>query len=486
MARHLRPPAHRSWPQRAAVGFGVLLSVLCLLAATAVGYVYWKSGSFARAHVTLDDPVISDGPSNYLIIGSDSREGISKNDPGAGAFLGDGTEVPAGKRSDTILLLRIDPSVRRIDMISFPRDLWVPIAGTNHNGKINTAYGEGRQRLIDTVRQYFDVPVNHYIEVDFKGFERLVNALGGVNMYFSAPVRDTFTGLTVSAPGCAHLDGTQALAFARSRHYSVRQRSGFYREDPTSDLGRIKRQQTLIRQAAHKAVQTDITDLLVLNRLLDVAVESVTIDAKITRSDLIGLAKKFKDTVDSDIVTHSLPVTIGMSADGQSILRTDVRQDRSVLDLFRGRPAGELLESDVSVRVLNGTGVPQQATEVQAALSAVGFTAAGVGDAHGAAVTTIRYAPASAAAADLLARHLTSPVTLSPDTSLAPDELVLTTGPDFTTVRQNARPATATTTTSSTVPVTTSTTAPVITTTTPTTLDPYQPGVAPAGESCEG
>ena len=122
------------------------------------------------------------------------------------------------KRSDTILLVRIDPVAGTVKMLSFPRDLWVPIADTGQNDRINAAYGRGRQVLVDTIRKDFGVDVNNYIEVDFRGFKGLVDALGGVPMYFDTAMRDSNTGLNITQPGCVTLNGDEALAFARSRH----------------------------------------------------------------------------------------------------------------------------------------------------------------------------------------------------------------------------------------------------------------------------
>src|SRR5882757_4871660 len=117
----------RTWLQRLAIASGVLLSVACIAAATGVGYLYWITGQFLRADLALDSAG-SKEPRNYLVIGSDSRDNVDPNDPNAGAILGPGE--PGGKRSDTILLVRIDPIAGTVKMLSFPRDLWIPMADT--------------------------------------------------------------------------------------------------------------------------------------------------------------------------------------------------------------------------------------------------------------------------------------------------------------------------------------------------------------------
>ena len=101
--------------------------------------------------------------------------------------------------------------------LSIPRDLWLPIAGTGSEDRINTAYSNGRQTLIDTIQESLGIPINHYIEVDFSGFQRLVEAIGGVPMWFDTAMRDQHTGLVINGEGCVTLDGQQALALARSR-----------------------------------------------------------------------------------------------------------------------------------------------------------------------------------------------------------------------------------------------------------------------------
>src|SRR4051812_2514424 len=104
--RHLTSRLSRTWLQRLAIATGALLTVASMALATGIGYVYWVTGQFLRADLALDGAG-SREPRNYLVIGSDSRENVDPSDPNAGAILGPGE--PGGKRSDTILLVRIDP-----------------------------------------------------------------------------------------------------------------------------------------------------------------------------------------------------------------------------------------------------------------------------------------------------------------------------------------------------------------------------------------
>jgi len=479
-ARHMAGRSHRTWLQRLAISSGVVLTTCCIAAASFVGYVYWATGRFGRANLHLDGAGQNE-PRNYLVIGSDSRANVDPNDPDAGAFLGPGD--PAGKRSDTILLVRIDPVAGTVKMLSFPRDLWVPIADTGQNDRINAAYGRGRQVLVDTIRNDFGVVVNNYIEVDFRGFKDLVNALGGVPMYFDTAMRDDNTGLDIEQPGCVTLDGDQALAFARSRHLEFKDARGRWQDDPSGDLGRITRQQIFVRTAMHKALSLGaITNPKTFFDLLTVATNSVTLDQTIDRGDLNDLRKRFQTLDPNQMETYSLPVKDHMTDGGAAVLLLQQADAQPILDVFRGKDPASLAEGAVSVNVMNGTGVPGQARDVGQALTAVGFAVGQAGNAAAGPTTTIKYGPGSEQAADLLARHLTTAATQTPDPSLGTNHLTLVTGTDFTTVMQTPRASTTTPAPApSAAPVPSTVPAP---TTTSTTVVGITPGQPPPGVSC--
>lgn len=478
--RHYAPRSSRTWPQRIAIIGGVFMSLLCIAAASGIGYVYWITGQFLRVDVPLDT-ASSQEPRNYLIIGSDSRENVDPNDPNAGAILGPG--APDGKRSDTILLVRVDPVAGTVQMLSFPRDLWVPMADTGENDRINSAYGRGRSVLVDTIRKDFGVEINNYIEVDFNGFKGLVDAIGGVPMYFDTPMRDTHTGLDIETTGCVTLDPDQALAFARSRYLEFKDSKGRWETDGSADLGRITRQQLFVRKALHKSLSLGITDLGTFTSLLNVAKDSVTIDQTLDRGDLFALVQRFKSLDPSQIEAYSLPVKNYTTKGGAAVLLMDQAAAQPTLDTFRGLEPSALAEAQVTVQVFNGSGAPGQARDVRTALSAVGFTVGSAGNASTTGGTVIKFAPGSEGAADLLARHLTSGALLVPDPTLAANHVSLITGSDFTTVMQTPRPSDTTTTT---VPVDGSTPADSApsSTTTSTTVVGITPGEAPPGVAC--
>ena len=120
-------------------------------------------------------------------------------------------------------------------------------------------------------------------------------------------------------PGCVTLDGPSALAFARSRHLEY-MLDGVYRTDPTGDLGRITRQQLLIRNAISRAVSKGLTNPLTLKRLVDVGVSNIGIDDELSAVELLQLGRRFAKFDSKELVTYTLPVTDFVTDGGAKVL----------------------------------------------------------------------------------------------------------------------------------------------------------------------
>ena len=239
---------------------------------------------------------------NYLIVGSDSREGITSDTPNAGA-IGPGV---AGRRSDTIIVLRVDGSEAK--MMSIPRDLWVTNAATGKKGRINAAYDAGPQNLVRTVTTNLGIPINHYVEVDFVSFSSMVEAMGGITIDFPHPAHDDRSGLNVTASGPVLLDGTQALAYVRSRHYTE-VIDGRDVTDPTSDLGRQQRQQTFIRTVLKTVGET--RNPVTAVKLVGAASDGVRVDSELGFTDVFGLARNMAGSQPVSVILPTTPTTKG-------------------------------------------------------------------------------------------------------------------------------------------------------------------------------
>jgi LCP family protein required for cell wall assembly len=269
-----------------------------------------------------------DGPAeNYLLIGSDTRENA---DPGAADFGGIGdVNAVSGRRSDTIMILRQEEDGNGASIVSLPRDLWVTIAGTGEQNRINAAYSKGTDVLAATITEEFGIPIHHVVDIDFTGFKDLIDAAGGVELCFWYATRDKNTGLD-QQPGCNQVDGLQALQYARSRYYEEF-RDGKWRTDPTSDLGRNKRQQDFLELAAESTIERLQSDPFMASRLIDAAAGTVRMDPDLDPVVAAGtLRKAFSNGLDK----YQLPVT-GVERNGMAVLLL-ADGAAPILDYFRG------------------------------------------------------------------------------------------------------------------------------------------------------
>jgi LCP family protein required for cell wall assembly len=271
--------------------------------------------------------VLSDGGgagTNYLIVGTDTRDGLDPGMENADVVIGGGV---AGSRSDTVVLLRTSPSGNL--MLPIPRDLYLPIAGTDSTNRINTAIQGGPERLIRTVQQSLGLPVHHYIEIDFAGFLDLVGALGGVDIEFDAPAFDTNSGLDIREAGVQELDENQALAYVRSRTYT-RVIDGKEVVDGRGDLGRIERQQAFLRSVMHEAGAA--RNPFTLARVGNAIASNLRVDDSIGFFDALGLARKLSGL---DPETVDLPTDPIRTNDGAAVLVLELPAADASLARFR-------------------------------------------------------------------------------------------------------------------------------------------------------
>ena len=202
----------------------------------------WALTSYVTGHLgrlsagTSGTP--SSGPLNILVAGVDSRTGLTAQQQ---AELHVGHDVSTN--SDTLMLVHVPADHSYVQVVSLPRDSWVNIPGHGMN-KINAAIGLGGPKLmVSTVEAATGLAINDYVEVNFLGFVKVIDALGGVNICLPFAVDDAYSGLHLSA-GVHHVDGITALEFARDRHSFA-----------ASDLARIDDQQQLMSTILSKAIE---------------------------------------------------------------------------------------------------------------------------------------------------------------------------------------------------------------------------------------
>lgn len=431
-SKHLgRTPA-----QKLLITLGVLGVFACLAPAAVVAWGLRQYENIDRVSAVLDERVDEDDPINILIVGSDSRDGIDDNAELSEGFL-DG-EAPGGQRSDTLMVARLDPVGPTIDLLSFPRDLWVPVEPSGEEAKINSAYNNGPQAVIDTIQKNFLIDVNHYLEVDFAGFQDLVDSLGGVPVYFEREMADTATGFHVREPGCVNLDGSQALAFARSRKLQYIE-AGQWKFDQAGDLGRIARQQFLLQKSIDRAGKQKPDSPSEILSLVNFFTQRVTIDDSLGLDDMVELANTFGSVQANALTTHSLPVANERTGTGVAIVRLIEEDAIDELAVFQGNTVSEAVQDRMVVTVLNSTQRTGLAAAVTDAYSSIGFRTSEPADGDNLIdVTRVRHAPGQRSAAELVGKHLGSGARLVTDANLSGWKVEVDLGANFTVVTEEA------------------------------------------------
>ncbi|MGL4174030.1 MAG: LCP family protein [Actinomycetota bacterium] len=227
-------PARAPRPRRFRLRWLMALIILALLAhPIALGLVAWRS--LGRVDALPADTATTPGRT-YLVVGSDSRRGLSTEDRNR---LNTGTTE--GQRTDTIMLLHVPVGGGPTVLMSIPRDSYVEIPGKGSN-KINAAYAFGGPKLLaQTIEQTTGVQIDDYVEIGFGGFATMVDAVGGVQICPSFAMNDPRAGINLKK-GCQEADGATALGYARARY-----------SDPRGDFGRVERQREVLAAIVQKA-----------------------------------------------------------------------------------------------------------------------------------------------------------------------------------------------------------------------------------------
>lgn len=256
---------------------------------------------------------------NVLLVGTDSRDGLTAEE-----LQALGTEAVGGNRTDTILLLSI--SGGRAAMLSFPRDLWLEQCN-GQRGRINTAHATGGPScLVDTVTRATGIPLTHYAEINFIGFLRMVDAVGGVSLYLPEPMVDRFAGVDLPA-GCVTLDGRKALGFVRARHID-------------SDLGRVQRQQRFLAELAAEIAQpSTLLNVPRLFRTAHAGARSLTANNELGTMDLLRLARGGRGMAGGGIASYTVPVQSARKG-GAAVLVIDTAP---AADIFAAFASGRVL-----------------------------------------------------------------------------------------------------------------------------------------------
>ena len=363
--------APRTWPQRLTIVAAVVVSVVCLIVAIALigGRLVLGQRQLVVIEPASDAPLTAAaGPVERLIeVGSDDEESITVEEvievtvgdiePGARNFLLVGTDNNAcidpdsryapfllgradfGERADAIQMWRLNTETGAIAALSFPRDLYVRLDG-GRRGRINNAFDtDDPNGLISTIRSNFGIETDHYVQIDFCAFKNLVDSVDGVGIPFESPVRDRGTGLAISSAGCSTLNGDDALAYVRSRKLEFERPAGSdnWVIDPSSDWGRIARQQDFIKRTLAKMVNSGLTSPSVASALIETNADQVVTDSELSVSTMLGFANILRSVDTANARSYQIAAA-GRIVSGESVLIPTLRNSemRAILDIFQG------------------------------------------------------------------------------------------------------------------------------------------------------
>ena len=346
---------------------GVMSSLVLLFSAAAWSLASYANNSVGRIFAGTAGGL--NGPLNVLVAGVDLRAGLT---PAQQRVLHVG-DVPSSN-SDTLMLIHIADDRSSVTVVSLPRDSWVFIPGHGMN-KINAAFGLGGPRLtVATVERATGLTINDFIEVNFLGFVKVIDALGGVNICLPQAVEDPYSGLHLSA-GVHHVNGITALKYARDRHSFA-----------ASDLARITDQQSLVASLLQEAISSGtVTNPLRLSRFLATVPSVIKVDQNL---NLTALADQLRGITPAEVRFLTVPLanTNYLTPTGESaVLWNSAAAGRLFGALRADQPVGStaastahasqprLRPSQVAVDVYNGTLIGGLSASTGAALSALGF-----------------------------------------------------------------------------------------------------------------
>ncbi|UQA94100.1 LCP family protein [Streptomyces halobius] len=330
-----RAPAARPSRRRRLTRAAVLLTSVLLVAS--VGTYVWAD---TRLNREVDLSELADRAprgkgTNYLVVGSDSRVGLSEQDR---KDLHTGGSADAGRRTDSVILLHT--GAHGTTMLSLPRDSWVTVppyirseTGKHYRAsknKLNAAFSlGGPDLLIRTIERNTGLRIDHYTEIGFAGFVGIVDAIGGVPMCLDKDIKDEKSGADLKK-GCHTLDGRTALAFVRQRH-----------QEAHGDLGRSRNQQKFLAALADKAATPGtLLDPSTVYSTASAGLDTLIVDEDTALPNLTSLFKAMKSVTSGNGKRLNVPVSsIGFPTSKGSAVKWDLpRAKRLFGELRNDRP----------------------------------------------------------------------------------------------------------------------------------------------------
>ena len=264
---------NRYQPKKKRKGLRIFLFIMLALFLGVVAYAYSIYHNLNKAANTVHSPIDRES-----VVPRDSNLSLNKKEPFSILMLGvDEREGDKG-RSDTMIVMTVNPEKKSMEMLSIPRDTRVEIVGKNFDDKINHAYAFGGVEMsMNTVEKYLDIPIDYYIKMNMEGFQEIVDSVGGVTVNNDL---DFSVGNTHFPKGQIDLNGADALKYARMRY-----------DDSRGDFGRQLRQRQVIQGVINKGA--NISALWKYDDILKAL--SNNVETNISFDEMVEIQKNYKD-----------------------------------------------------------------------------------------------------------------------------------------------------------------------------------------------
>jgi LCP family protein required for cell wall assembly len=390
-AKKARRSKFRRWTTR-----GVLALILCLVifVGAVVGFTIYRIDQIGRVKV-IGLNKVRGGIENILLVGSTSRCAIEQSSKFE-RFRKECLEGINGVNSDVIMILRLNPNDHRVSLLSIPRDTFVPdarvippgtpapkIGAGGFYNKVDAALADGPDQLVRAIEEDLGIPINHYVVLNFGSFTNIVDALGGLDMYFPTQLKD-MDGLLQTKTGCQHINGTEALEIVRARHlyYQYDYKTKAWRDyDGSGDLGRIERVHIFLRVLADSVKRRGLGDLATDESLLAAVAPQLTVDTTLGDEEMLDLLRDFHSVSVGAVPEYTVPIVVDTQSYmykgfgyGDVVFPTEP-QDEQTIDAFMGTspPGLKLHSSGITVSVVDGTGSARATAAVASELRALGY-----------------------------------------------------------------------------------------------------------------